>query len=99
MARGGWGAGGREGVGNRQIRPGFTPRGTTLARQGVQMFAQIAAHLLTPAACICIPPHISVLPGGRGHRQITQNRPYKNIICGEKLVAVKVAVGSNKVLC
>jgi len=39
------------------------------------------------------------LPGGRGHRQITQNRPYKNIICGEKLVAVKVAVGSNKVLC
>ncbi len=26
-----------------------------------------------------IPP---VLPGGRGHRQITQNRPYKKIICG-----------------
>jgi hypothetical protein len=39
-----------------------------------------------------------VLPGGRGHRQITQIRPYKKIICGEKLVAVKVAVSSNKVL-
>ena len=24
----------------------------------------------------------AVLPGGRGHRQITQNRPYKKIICG-----------------
>jgi hypothetical protein len=32
-----------------------------------------------------------VLPGGRGHRQITQK-----IICGEKLVAVKVAVSANK---
>ncbi len=41
----------------------------------------------------------SVLPGGRGHRQITQNRPYKKIISGGKLVAVKVAVSSNKVLC
>ena len=40
----------------------------------------------------------SVLPGGRGHRQITQNMPYKKIMCGEKLVAVKVAVSSNKVL-
>ena len=40
----------------------------------------------------------SVLPGGRGHRQITQNRPYKKIICGEKLMAVKVAVSGNKVL-
>jgi hypothetical protein len=39
-----------------------------------------------------------VLPGGRGHRQITQNRPYKKIICGEKLMAVKVAVSGNKVL-
>jgi hypothetical protein len=35
-----------------------------------------------------------VLPGGRGHRQITQNRPYKKIICGEKLMAVKVAVSA-----
>jgi hypothetical protein len=43
---------------------------------------------------LCTP----VLPGGRGHRQITQIRPYKKIICGEKLVAVKVAVSSNKVL-
>jgi hypothetical protein len=41
----------------------------------------------------------TVLPGGRGHRQINQIRPYKKIICGEKLVAVKMAVSSNKVLC
>jgi hypothetical protein len=34
---------------------------------------------------------LSVLPGDRGHRQITQNRPYQKIICCEKLVAVKVA--------
>ncbi len=31
----------------------------------------------------CLSP---VLPGGRGHPQITQNRPYQKIICGEKLV-------------
>jgi hypothetical protein len=40
----------------------------------------------------------SVLPGGRGHRQITQNRPCQKIICGGKFVAVKVAVSSNKVM-
>ena len=44
------------------------------------------------------PTQRPVLPGGRGHRQITQNMPYKKIMCGEKLVAVKVAVSSNKVL-
>ena len=35
---------------------------------------------------------VAVFPGGRVHRQITQNRPCKKIICGGKLVAVKVAV-------
>jgi hypothetical protein len=40
----------------------------------------------------------AVLPGSRDHLQITQNRPYKKIICGEKLVEVKVIVSSNKVL-
>ena len=30
--------------------------------------------------------------------KITQNRPYKKIICREKLVAVKVAVSGNEVL-
>jgi hypothetical protein len=58
----------------------------------------IARHLSDHAVS---PPHVKrfpVLPGGRGHRQITQIRPYKKIICGEKLVAVKVAVSSNKVL-
>ena len=29
-----------------------------------------------------------VLPGGRGHRKITQNRPYKNIFGGGKFIAV-----------
>jgi hypothetical protein len=29
-----------------------------------------------------------VLPGGRGHRQITQNRPYKKTFCGGILKAV-----------
>jgi hypothetical protein len=55
-----------------------------------QAYRSFAAYYLSPKA--------SVLPGGRGHRQITQIRPYKKIICGEKLVAVKVAVSSNKVL-
>jgi len=40
----------------------------------------------------------TVFPGGRSHRQITQNRPCKKIICGVKLVAVKVAVGGHWVL-
>jgi hypothetical protein len=30
----------------------------------------------------------AVLPGGRGHRKITQNRPYKNIFGGGKFIAV-----------
>jgi len=40
----------------------------------------------------------ALLLGCRGHRLITQNRPYKRVICGEKLVAVKVAVSSNEEL-
>ena len=32
--------------------------------------------------------HTPVLPGGLGHRQITQNRPYKNKFCGGKFKAV-----------
>jgi hypothetical protein len=40
-----------------------------------------------------------LLPGGRVHCQITQNRVHKKIICGEKLAAVKVALSSNKMLC
>ena len=31
-------------------------------------------------------------------KKIIKNRPYKKIICGEKLMAVKVAVSGNKVL-
>ncbi len=34
----------------------------------------------------------AVLPDGRGYRQIIQKRPYKKIICSEKLVEMKVAV-------
>jgi hypothetical protein len=58
----------------------------------VRLNVRIFCHSLLPGG---VSP---VLPGGRGHRQITQIRPYKKIICGEKLVAVKVAVSSNKVL-
>jgi hypothetical protein len=33
-----------------------------------------------------------MLPGGRGHRQITQNMPYKNKFCGGKLEGREQAV-------
>ena len=36
-----------------------------------------------------------VFLGGRGHRQITQNRLCKKKMCGVKLAAVKVAVGGH----
>ena len=41
---------------------------------------------------------VAVFPGGRVHRQITQNRPWKKIICGGKLVVVKVAVDGHWLL-
>ncbi len=46
-------------------------------------------HSPTPPPLPCIIHlHCAVLPGGRGHRKITQNRPYKNKFGGGKLKAV-----------
>ena len=46
--------------------------------------AKVSDYSLTLSFCYLN----AVLPGGRGHRKIAQNRPYKNIFGGGKLKAV-----------
>jgi len=40
---------------------------------------------------------LSGLPGGRGHIQFSENRPYKKYFRREKLLAVKVVVSGHEV--